>query len=408
MPPAARRALREAVVYPRRVNVVDLVLLLLVLAAAIQGLRVGALTQLLTFGGFWLGLALGILVVVGFLASVRPGPFKIAMTLLVVLGLAVTMGVAGRIVGSWSHATVKRLHLGSVDNVLGVMVAVVAALVSAWLVASVLSQSRFTWVTAQIQRSDVLKTVDEILPPVPSAFAEVEAFLSGQGFPSVFVQLSPPIVSPATVPSTAAAQRIASGAVGSTVKVIGPACGYVQEGTGFVVGPHLVMTNAHVIAGESAPSISTDGTEYPATPVYFDPSLDLAILRTDAPLGPPLELATDQADRGASAAIVGYPNNGNESVQPAGIAGPLVAEGRDIYNRGLVVRKVYEIDASVQPGNSGSPLITDDGKVVGVVFSRSTAYNDVGYALASPALVSRLDQATGRAAAVSTGGCVQG
>jgi S1-C subfamily serine protease len=388
------------------VSLVDLILLVLVIGAAIQGLRIGALAQLLTFGGFWLGLGLGIVLVVAFMASIRPGPFKVALTLIVVLGMATAFGVGGRILGSWSGATVRRLHLGSVDHVLGVVVAVVAALLSAWLVANVLAQSRATWLTSQIQRSDVLKTVDGILPPVPSAVAEVSSFLSSQGFPPVFVQLSPPLDAPAAPPSAQAANALAAPALASTVKVIGPACGFTQEGTGFVVGPHLVLTNAHVVAGETSPSIAVGGSTYPATAVLFDPSLDLAVLRTGAPLGPALSLAPGQAARGASAAMVGYPNNGAESVQPAGIAGALAAEGRDIYNRGLVVRNVYEVNAPVQPGNSGSPLVGIDGQVVGVVFSRSTANGNVGYALASPALIPRVEQVVHRTSAVSTGGCV--
>jgi S1-C subfamily serine protease len=169
-----------------------------------------------------------------------------------------------------------------------------------------------------------------------------------------------------------------------------------------------VVTNAHVIAGEQAPQVVRNGVDYRTTPVYFDPNYDLAILRTDAPLGPPLDLATSAAPRGAQGAVVGYPENGPLTVSPAGVAGLFDAAGRNIYNEGLVLREIYQLDAKVQPGNSGSPLVTQGGTVVGMVFSRSTVYPDVGYALTSSGVLSRVQRAAARTLPVSTGSCVHG
>jgi S1-C subfamily serine protease len=109
--------------------------------------------------------------------------------------------------------------------------------------------------------------------------------------------------------------------------------------------------------------------------------------------------------RGTAAAVIGYPEDGPESIAPAGVAASLVAQGRDIYNEGLVTRSVYEIDATVLPGNSGGPLVAPDGSVIGVVFSRSTISSDVGYALASPAVLARVQSAETRTSPVGTGAC---
>jgi S1-C subfamily serine protease len=81
------------------------------------------------------------------------------------------------------------------------------------------------------------------------------------------------------------------------------------------------------------------------------------------------------------------------------------AEGRNVYGQGLTVRNVYELQAIVRPGNSGGPLVLPDGEVVGVVFSRSTTDSDVGYALTSPGVLSRVQGATFDTAAVGTGAC---
>jgi S1-C subfamily serine protease len=387
------------------VDWVDLVLLVAVVAAAVHGLRLGALIQVLTFGGFWLGLILGTLLSIALVSSLRPGPVKSSVTLVVVLTAASLLGVGGRILGSWSNVALRRHHLGGLDSGLGVVVAVVAVLLSAWLLGSVLSQSRYTWLGAAISRSDVLRTVDQVMPPVPSVFAHVQAFLSQEGVPPVFAQLPPQLAAPVAVPTDAQADAIAAQARAATVKVIGGACGVTQEGTAFEVKPGVVVTNAHVIAGETNPQVEVDGALFPATPVFFDPQLDLALLRTSAPMGRPLAIDPNDADRGAQGAIVGYPENGPLTVTPASVAARLDATTRNIYDEGVITKEVYEIDGVVEPGNSGSPLVIGTGQVIGVIFSRSTTNSDVGYALTSPAVLKEVAQAENQTARVSTQSC---
>jgi S1-C subfamily serine protease len=366
------------------------------------------LVQLLTFGGFIGGLALGALIAGAVSPSIHTQTPRTVVTLLLVVGPAIILGVAGRTVGVWSNAAVRRLHLGGADAVLGVAVASVAVLLSAWLLANVLSQSRYTWLSSQIQRSDVLRAVDHVMPPVPGVISRVQAFLAGTGFPSVFAQFEPPTAPPVAVPTPGGAQGLAARAAASTVKVQGVACGYLQEGSAFAVAPGVVVTNAHVVAGESSTQVVVNGTTYGATTIYYDPTFDLALLRTRAPIGPPLHLAPQEVARGTQGAIVGYPHNGGLTIGPAGVAATLSAEGRDIYNENEVVRDVYEVDADVEPGNSGGPLVGADGSVIGVVFSRSTVVNDVGYALTSPGVLSRVQPNETRTSPVSTGACVPG
>jgi S1-C subfamily serine protease len=390
------------------VDVVDIVLVVLVLAAAFHGLRVGALVQVMTFGGFWLGLLLGALVSSDVVGSVRSGTGRGVVTLAIVLGSAMLLGIGGRFVGSWSNALLRRHRLGPVDAALGVAVAVVAVLVSAWLIGSLVASGRYTWVNAAIQRSHILRAVDEILPPVPSVFSRLQSFLSAEGFPPVFVDLAPPLAGPVAVPTSAQADSIAAAEQASTVKVLGQACGALQEGSGFVAAKGLVVTNAHVVAGEPQTEVVVGGVDYRATPVLFDPSFDLAVLRTAAPLGPPLTIDPGTVSRGMQGAVLGYPEDGPLTVAPAGVTAVLVAQGRDIYNEGLVVRSVYQLEAVVRPGNSGGPLVSSTGQVVGVVFSRSTLDPQVGYALASPGVLQRVQQAGRSDAAVKTGACTDG
>jgi S1-C subfamily serine protease len=389
-------------------DALDFVLIVVVAAAAIQGLRLGALTQVLTFGGFILGLSVGALVAVALITSMQPGALKTGVTLTLVLGPAVLFGLVGREVGDWGNMTLERWHLDAVDAVLGVVVAVCAVLVSAWLVANVVAEAPASWLGSEIQGSDVLRTVDNIMPPVPSVFADVQSFLATPGFPSVFAALAPSTSSSVAAPSRRDADALAAADTGSVVKVTGQACGFLQEGSGFVVGPGLVVTNAHVVAGESTIKISEAAGTFGATPVLYDPSYDLAVLRTDAPLGRALPLSSSVASRGASAAVVGYPKDGPLTVSPAAVDAVLTAQGRDIYNQGTVVRQVYQLDTAVEPGNSGGPLIGPDGQVIGVVFSRSTVTSNVGYALTSPGVLHRVNEAALRTAPAKTGACTEG
>jgi S1-C subfamily serine protease len=203
---------------------------------------------------------------------------------------------------------------------------------------------------------------------------------------------------------------LADPAVFSTVKILGTACSNEQEGSGFVVGPGLVATNAHVVAGETSGNtqVVLGNNSYQATPVLFDPSFDLAVLRTDAPLGPALNIDPNLVQRGTPGALLGYPENGPLVIDPAGVTQEITAIGKDIYNSGSVTRTVYALDANVEPGNSGGPLMGPGGQVIGVVFSRSTVYPNVGYALASPGVLTRVQAARQHHSAVGTGSCISG
>jgi len=389
------------------VDWVDIVVVVLLLLAALHGLRVGALIQVLTLAGFVLGVTLGAILTDVVAPSVRTPSAKAAVALALVVGVGMIFGVLGRLLGSWGNLAARRIRLGPLDSAAGVGVALVAALLGIWLVANELVQSPYSWLSSAVARSGVVRAVDGVMPPLPDVFSRVQGFLGGSGFPPVFSELEP-VPAHVAMPTTAWAQGIARMAEASTVKVLGQACGYVQEGSAFAIGPGALLTNAHVVAGEVATTVDVRGQQYPATVVYFNPTYDLAVLRTAAPLGAPLALDASTVATGTKAAVVGYPENGPLTVDPAAVAAELNAQGRNIYNEGTVTRAVYQVQANVQPGNSGGPLVDASGQVIGVVFSRSTAYPDVGYALASPGVQTRVMAATHRTAAVPTGACTSG
>jgi S1-C subfamily serine protease len=389
-------------------NVVDVVIIVVVIIAAIQGLRLGAIVQVLSFGGFLIGLYLGAALASVTVGWVHSQSAIVAVALVTLIGVATVCGSVGRLVGNLAFNRVHRGIAGKLDAALGVIVAVIASLLVAWLLASTLTSTSSLAFNSSIDQSKIIRSLDTVLPPPPSVFSRVQGFLSSEGFPPVFAQLAPASAGPVSLPGNAELQQAVDRAGASTVKIVGDGCGQIQEGSGFVVAPGLVVTNAHVVAGIAHPMVQTGTVFHNTTVLLFDPYYDLAVMRVSGLDAPSLALDPDQVGRGVQAAVLGYPGGGPFTVAAAGVMAAFEAQGRDIYGQGLTVREVYEIQAVVRPGNSGGPLVQPDGEVIGVVFSRSTTNGDIGYALTSPGVRTRVEESETRTAAVGTGGCGAG
>ncbi len=159
----------------------------------------------------------------------------------------------------------------------------------------------------------------------------------------------------------------ASGA--AAVKVLGTACGLGVEGSGWVAGPGLVVTNAHVVAGEDDTTVSADGG--PAIDVrvlHYDTRNDLAILKAPGLDAPALELAA-RTPKGADAAAIGYPENGPLTFTAARLGRTGTVTSEDSYGRGPVQRRMTPFRAAVRSGNSGGPVVDAGGDVVATVFA---------------------------------------
>jgi S1-C subfamily serine protease len=209
-------------------------------------------------------------------------------------------------------------------------------------------------------------------------------------------------------PTNRQADQAFRSAADSTLKVVGQACGRIQEGSSFVVADGYVVTNAHVVAGVRSPQVqSQNGATSPATVVLFDPRLDVAVLHVRDGTPPALPVDDVEVGRDARGAVVGYPGGGDLTGVKAANRRVLHAVGRDIYGNGSVLRDIYELQAVVRPGNSGGPFILTKGKVAGLVFAASTTDPDVGYAITSTEIEPDVRQGVGATRPASTGGCVQ-
>jgi S1-C subfamily serine protease len=390
------------------VNLVDVVLLVIVVGTAIHGYRIGTVAQVFALVGLAIGLVGGALLaphLAGFVTS--PTAKALATLGSVFVPAAVGLGL-GQAVGARASHHVRQTHLGRLDSVAGAVVAAAATLLTAWLIASVLATAPVRSLAAQIQRSAVLRHLDAILPPAPSVFSRVQRLIDVAGLPQAFAQFEPLAAAPLPLPLPPLVQAAVARAGESTVQVSGGACDLMLYGSGFVAAPDLVITNAHVVAGVSDVIVTDHHGAHRATPVFFDPNLDLAVLRVSGLTEAPLHLLATSAARGTDGAVLGYPGGGPFDAEAAVILARIPAIGRNIYGQGLTDRSVYEVESLVRPGNSGGPLVTPDGTVVGVVFSRSVVRNNIGYALTSDSLTQDLATAESLSAAVSTGPCTAG
>lgn len=389
-------------------DLVDLVILLVGIAAALHGLLLGAATQALSFGGTAVGLVVGAAlspVVSG--AGHTPGT-KAALGLATLFGFTFLFGAVGREIGVrlWGRIRQRRV-LARVDSAGGAVLAAAATLVVCWLVGGVLATVPARNLASEVQRSVILRSLNRLLPPAPGLFSRIQRLIDEGGFPQVFANLEPFPSGRLPLPADPLVREAVLRAGASTVKVVGEACGLIQSGSGFVVAPNLVVTNAHVVAGESDTTVLDAHGDHVATVVLFNPNLDVAVLRVSVS-DPVLTLLNRTVSRGTQGAVLGYPGGGPFDSEPAAVLSETNALGRNIYGDGLTTRAVYTIESNVRPGNSGGPLVEPDGTVVGVVFARSSLSNNIGYALTSDEVRPEITKAESQQSAVGTGGCTAG
>lgn len=386
-------------------NAVDLLLLALLAAAIGHGLTLGAAAQVISFAGLWGGLAVAA-VLAPHVRELGDDPTT-RLALLVATLVVVPAGTttAARVLGVRAWRAIQRARLGIVDAAAGAFLAATATLILCSLVASVIAKIPAPAVTTPIQQSTILRTADRVLPPAPAVFARIGRLLDPLGFPEVFAGLEPAPPADLPAPADPVVRAVVGKARPSVVQIRGEACGASQRGSGFVVRPGLVVTNAHVIAGVARPTIvDRRGVTHRARAVFFDPRVDLAVLEASTLSAPALAFAP-AVDRGAQGAVMGYPHGGPFRAGGAVVLSRRDAVGRDIYGRSLTTRTIYLLRADVEPGNSGGPVVAVDGSVIGVVFARSAANPDIGYALPSDDVAARIGPALEQRRGVSTGEC---
>jgi len=387
------------------VDLLDIGIVIFLLADVFRGARIGFSRQFFSFIGFWGGLFVA--------ALLAPEASKLGHTTLtkglailgVALVVAIALSTAGEFVGIALSGVVRRWRIGPLDAGLGAVLGAVLVGLTVWLVAAMSLNLPERSISQEVQQSFFVREIDAAMPAAPPLIARVQHLIDPNGFPDVFLGPEPTAGSVNGVASTAEETAAVNAAGASTVKIEGFGCGEEISGSGFVVAPRIVVTNAHVVAGIGRPLVIDRNGIHTATPIYFDPNLDLAVLRTSDLAGPALSIDSNYVADGTHSVVLGYPGGGPFTASPGAVIQHYLATGRNIYDAGITAREIYEIEAVVQPGNSGGPLVTPSGLVVGVVFARSEVNANVGYALTSGSILADVHQAQASNTPTTTGAC---
>jgi S1-C subfamily serine protease len=327
---------------------------------------------------------------------------------LVSLVCAVTGGsiAAGVLEGAGSvlRRSIPIPGLAALDGLLGAVLSAAVALGLAWLAGAVMLQTPGArQLRRDIQRSEILQRLNNVLPPsgsILNALARFDPFPSIDG-PQANVP-PPPRAAVARDPDVRAAAP-------GVVRVLGSACGLGIEGSGWVVGDGLVVTNAHVVAGEDDTVVQDRGVgpRHPAVAVAFDPANDVAVLRVEGLHATALRMVADPR-AGTAGAILGFPQNGPYDVRPARLGATRTVLTRDAYGGGPLPRRLTTFRGTVRPGNSGGPIVDTAGRVLTTVFAAAThTKRHGGFGVPNAIVSRRVAGAVGAGKTVSTGPCAR-
>ena len=389
-------------------NPLDAGAIALLLLAILLGWRSGALPQVSGLFGAALGVVAGLATVPQLLPLLAgtPAPLRAGIVIVILLGL---MGV-GEAIGTRLGRSGSRLLgvglLGAMDRVAGAMVGAAQALLIVWLVGGILATGALPQLGQVAQTSRAVRAIALFLPSPTEIVIELGKALDESGLPDVFLGLERLPAEAIDLPDDPVAQALGSRSAASIPRVQADACSIRSTGTGFVIAASYILTNAHVVAGSAAITVDTAFERRPADVVFFDPKLDIAVLRVEGFTGPALFFAAGDPSRGALGAIFGYPAGGDAVVEPAAVTSTYDADGLDITGTERVTRRIIELRATVEPGDSGGPLLLVDGTVGGVVFAESRSDPAVGYALSPTAVAVAIGPAVGLTRPVDTGSCL--
>lgn len=392
-------------------GILDALLILLILAYFSYGWVVGFVRSAFGLAGIVLG-GIAAFFAVPLIGSWVSLPL---WRLLLVIVSVIVLIAGGQALGSWIGRIlgrrVEKSKLSMLDRVGGALMNSIVAALIASVVAFSVGSFGVPALTQAIAGSTVLRTIDTLTPgPVKTGLAQLRSIVVQQGIPRIVSAAGgAPEAPPAPAPDVDTGTSSLAAAARSVVKVTGSAyqCGQNQSGSGFVVAPDRVVTNAHVVAGVSEPVVEVPGVGAAAGRiVYFDPDNDLAVIAVAGVGAPPIPLSPTLPE-GSAAVFDGYPLGGPFQSGSARVDRVTTVRVNDIYGSSSSTLEVYQLAADVQEGNSGGPLLSVDGLVAGVVFAKSADTAGIGYALTMAELQPVADQAASFSVTVSSGNCIR-
>jgi S1-C subfamily serine protease len=380
-------------------TVLDWGIVAFTVALAIWGYEQGLIVGAFTLTGFTAGALAGSRLAPALLTEGAQSPYAPMFAALgaLMVGAAVAVTLEGLGIGVRARL-IRGPAMHFADGAGGAALIAAVALGLAWVFGAVaLHAPGAGELRRDVQQSLILGHLNDVLPPsgpILNALNRVDPRPSVNGPPASVGSPSGAIVND---PDVARAGR-------SVVKVLGTACGLGVEGSGWMAEPGLVVTNAHVVAGESDTTVTgPDGTTVDARPVHYEPTNDLAVLQVDLDL--PLLPVARNSSPGTSAAVLGYPESGDFTISPARFGSTRNVISDDSYGRGPVTRQMSSLRGTIRSGNSGGPVVDMRGRVLATVFAATTSGRPGGYGVPNELVRDALRESQG---SVGTGPCAIG
>jgi S1-C subfamily serine protease len=387
-------------------NFLDWCLVLIVLAYALSGYWQGFITGAFATVGLLIGGLLGIWLAPHLLGDASPSLWVSLAALFVVLVCASFGQAVLQYAGTRVREQITWQPVRALDAVGGALLSVVAVLIVTWMLGVAVSGSRIPGIGPMVRGSQVLTTVNDVMPAqAQGLLRQFDRVVGSSFFPRYLEPFAPErIVEVSPAPGSVVRDPEVQQAELSVFKIRGNnRCGDGIEGSGFLYSPHRMMTNAHVVAGVTEPKVRVGTRDVAATVVYYNSDIDVAVLDVDIE-GPVVHFDRSGEAKEASV-ILGYPNDGPFNAQPARIRSEQRLRSPDIYGRGTVTREVFSVRGLVRPGNSGGPLVSRSGEVLGVIFAASVSDKQTGYALTADQVADAATRGLSATGRVSSGNC---
>lgn len=383
---------------PLNLNPLDLVIILFAVILVIRGARTGFLSGAFSLAGVALGAIVGSRLAPVLLSESEDPLFRAAITLACILAFAVLGDALARSAGGALRSRLTGPATSTADGAGGAALGLALSMVLVWVGGIfALQMPPLASLQPSIEGSQILQSLNQRMPSqmMGRAVAQFDPLPELQ---APAADVPEPEAGIASDPQVLRAAK-------STVRVTGVACGYGVGGSGWVAAPETVVTNAHVVAGESVTRVQVGGSgpSLPAEVRLFDRRNDVAILHVEDLEARPLQTAAPRP--GGSAAVIGFPENGPLDVQPGRTGDTRRVLSGNAYNQGPVEREVTSFLVNVRSGNSGGPAVNEDGQVVSTIFASRADSGESGYGIPPGIVNQRIQTAEARSEPVSTGPC---
>lgn len=391
-------------------NWVDVIVVLVALLVAVLGAQQGLVVALPAVAGLLAGAVLAVRIAPLLVDRIDDVAAKAVLSGTILVLLAAFGEMIGVLLGRQVKDRIRNRHLAGLDNLLGAILQAAMVFVVAWLfVLPLTSISRMPGLASAVNGSKVLGAVNSVMPDTARQLpSELRSALNVPDLPTASDPFTQTPITEVGPPNTALqSSPVVRRERSSVLKIRGqaPSCSRALEGSGFVVSPGRVMTNAHVVAGTVAVSVATNAESLPARVVLYNPEIDVAVLSVPGLDATPLRFARRAADPGDDAIVLGYPLDGPYRASAAKVRQRIKLNGPDIYDSRQVTRDVYTVRGIVRSGNSGGPMIDPRGRVVGVVFGAAVDNADTGFVLTRAQVAKAVRAAPTLQGSVGTGSC---